>query len=70
MTFDRVSFDRYLEPPDDLECCEADDCLEKDEDGNAECRCESHVCSTCEGQCSCRCDADYDAYRESRLDDR
>ncbi len=64
-----MGYDSWLEPPDDIECCEADDCVEPDEEGNIECRCDNHVCSTCDLQCACRCDADYDAWKDSQ-DDR
>lgn len=64
-----MSLDQHLEPPNDPECCEAEDCLEKDEDGRAECKCDSHGCDTCGLEHGCRCDADYEAYRDSRLED-
>lgn len=63
-----MNFDKYLEPPDDIECCEADDCVEPDEEGIVECKCDGHVCSGCDLQCNCRCDADYERYKENQLD--
>ena len=54
-----MSLDRYLEPPED-DCCEAEDCLEQDEDGNSECKCDKHGCTSCGLAHGCRCDADYD----------
>jgi hypothetical protein len=63
-----MSLDAFLEPPQAIECCQAFDCVEADEEGNTECRCENHECSTCGGQCQCRCDSDYEAYKESQMD--
>ena len=63
-----MSLDSWLEPPEGIECCEADECIEPDEEGNTECHCEDHVCSTCGLQCACRCDDDYEAWRDSMLD--
>ena len=63
-----MNYDKYLEPPDDIECCEADECTMVDADGLIECKCDSHYCDTCEMQCNCRCDADYDHWKDSQLD--
>lgn len=60
--------DGPIDPPEYADCCEADECLEADEDGNIECRCENHYCSGCDLQCNCRCDADYDNWRDSQCE--
>jgi len=53
-------YEAWLEPPESSECCEAEECLEVEDDEEARCRCEDHYCSGCGLQCNCRCDADYD----------
>jgi len=50
------------------DCCEADECIEPDEEQNIECRCEKHYCDSCGLQCNCRCDSDYDNWRDSQYD--
>jgi len=62
-----VSYDIYLEQPNPVDCCEAEDCVEADEEGNIECKCDDHECSSCGGQCACRCDSDYEAWKDSQF---
>lgn len=62
-----MNYDKYLEPPDDIECCEAPECTEPNDEGlMLGCVCEYHYCDTCEMQCNCRCDADYERWKDSR----
>lgn len=58
--------DGPIDPPEGIECCEADECVEPDEEGNVNCKCEDHVCSTCDGQCTCNCDDAYEQWKDER----
>lgn len=56
-----MSYDSRLEPPAEADCCEREECVEPDEEGFIDCKCDNHECSSCGGQCYCRCDAINDA---------
>lgn len=57
-----MQYEPNLEPPDVWqECCGDEEC-------ETECVCETHKCDICGLSHNCRCDADYDEWRDSQDD--